>query len=245
MYFHQIQLFNRQFFKSAELWSKVVRSSWPELLAIFIFIHLQTIGLHSLLSLAPDQENLQLMGKLNLGLLSLLEAFFIIILVPFRVIEAQQGLAKQNYFLILRKHLIPITLEGLRMTGFVILWGLLFILPGLFKQMRWYFMPFVVLTDPLYEKGEVDVLARSNQLAKGITLLIAFVALFDFFIQYAFDAFGQLLVGPLQYAGIFMAGLFTLGISIYTNILLFCIYQQRANEIPHQEEITQPTKGES
>ena len=122
------------------------------------------------------------------------------------------------------------------MTAFVILWGLLLIIPGLFKQIRWYFVPFVVITDKKYQSGEVDALDRSNSLINGITLLVGIIILTDFVIQYLIDSYGQSFQGPLKFFGLFTAGILTLGVSIYSYILLYSLFKKRNAEVPYSED---------
>lgn len=213
-----------------------MQNSFQELLIIFLFIQLQSQTLLFFVQLSPDNELVQLLGQVGIGSLSLLKTIFLVILVPMRVVELQNQQIPRPYLSFLKKHLGDITLEGLRMTGLVILWSLLLIVPGLFKQIRWYFMPFIVIEDKKYDLGEVDPLDRSNQLVKGITLQIAFIAIADFVVQYGLDSLGQSFGGYFQFLGLFLSGILTLGVSVYTYILLFSIYQQRSTEIPHKED---------
>ena len=92
--------------------------------------------------------------------------------------------------------------EQLRATGKVILWGLLFILPGFYKYLRLIFVPFVVAANPQYHQGEVDALANSHQLTQGANLFkvlgltVVFAVIFPVFLS-GFDDYRLLLETPL------------------------------------------------
>ncbi|MCB0357545.1 MAG: hypothetical protein KDD40_11080, partial [Bdellovibrionales bacterium] len=181
-------------------------------------------------------DSLQMLSQLGLSLLSLLEAMFLFLLVPLKINEVNSKNSETSFKTYFFQHMGSLTVEGIRMTAYVILWGLLLIIPGLFKQIRWYFMPFIIACDKNYQEGKIDVLKRSNELVKGITPLIAVIILFDFFAQYFIDSMGQSFQGPLQYFGLFASGLLTLGVSIYTYTLLYQIYKVRVSEVPLTEE---------
>ncbi len=66
----------------------------------------------------------------------------------------------------LRNHLELSILETLRAWGISILWGFLFIIPGLIKMSYYYLTTFVVLFSPEYARGEVDALKKSAEISK-------------------------------------------------------------------------------
>lgn len=57
-------------------------------------------------------------------------------------------------------------LETMRAYGISILWGFLFIIPGLIKMSYYYLTTFVVLFLPEYAEGKVDALKKSEEISK-------------------------------------------------------------------------------
>jgi hypothetical protein len=57
-------------------------------------------------------------------------------------------------------------LETMRAYGISILWGFLFIIPGLIKMSYYYLTTFVVLFLPEYAEGKVDALKKSDEISK-------------------------------------------------------------------------------
>lgn len=51
--------------------------------------------------------------------------------------------------------------EEMRVLGKSLLWGLLFVIPGIVRFFQCSFASYVVLLDPAYQRGEVDALQRS------------------------------------------------------------------------------------
>ena len=79
----------------------------------------------------------------------------------------------------LRDNLRDVFIESMRAFLPVILWGLVFIIPGVVVAIRLYFVPFVAQFDQEYKKGAVDALQRSRDLVHGrfwrVTLLLIFI----------------------------------------------------------------------
>lgn len=70
-----------------------------------------------------------------------------------------------------------VMIETLRTWGVALSWSFLLIVPGLIKWLRLSLVPFVVMLDPAYKKGEKDALQESERLTRGKfwLLLFAFV----------------------------------------------------------------------
>ncbi len=64
------------------------------------------------------------------------------------------------------KNLELTILETMRAWGISILWGFLFIIPGLIKMSYYYLTTFVVLFLPEYAEGKVDALKKSEEISK-------------------------------------------------------------------------------
>ena len=84
-----------------------------------------------------------------------------------------------------------VCIELIRATARVIRWGLLFLIPGLYKHLQYFLVPLVVMFEKPYEEGKVDALDRSSELLRGqflaFFLFIALATLFEYaaFSQYA------------------------------------------------------------
>ena len=84
----------------------------------------------------------------------------------------------------LKNHFELGLIESLRAFFQAVLWGLLFIIPGLVKMIRYQLVLFIVACDPEYQKGHVDALKKSATLTRslfwGLTVLILFFAALSF-----------------------------------------------------------------
>lgn len=105
----------------------------------------------------------------------------------------------------LSENVQQLIIEQMRVMGSVLLWSLLFILPGLLRFMQLIFVPFVVLLDNNYRVGERDALLTSKALFMKAPFKTAGTMLFLFvlwpllstlffdeylvFSQYPFQAF--------------------------------------------------------
>lgn len=86
-------------------------------------------------------------------------------------------------------------IESLRAFFKSILWGFLFIVPGLVKMIRYQFIIYFVASSPQYKAGEIDALEGSEKITKGhffsLTILVLLLASFAFSLnstQLFFDA---------------------------------------------------------
>ena len=63
-------------------------------------------------------------------------------------------------------------IEELRALGSVMLWSILFIIPGLIRLAQYVFVPFIVTLDPKYQNGELDALKGSRLVTRGKMLKV-------------------------------------------------------------------------
>lgn len=68
--------------------------------------------------------------------------------------------------------------EQLRAIGKVMLWTVLFIVPGIYKHLRYLLVPFVVLFDREYQAGNRDALQTAHQLSRGHLFYLSLLFLF-------------------------------------------------------------------
>jgi uncharacterized membrane protein len=201
-------------------------------LLLFVFVGIE-ITQHYFLSIetasrASQNEISTLIAAIGQGLTSLLEFVFLTMFVPLRVMEIEAGTSSPDSFSsFTKKHLGALTLEGLRSLAVILLWSLLLILPGVFKYLRLLFVPYVVVADPEYMAGRRDALEYSNALVKGKTLQIFFLLVLFLGIEVVRESARENF--PLMQQPLFAIGLgaFFFAVSLFTNILLFRIYQLR------------------
>lgn len=117
------------------------------------------------------------------GGLSLLSS---LIFPPLLILFTLAALQKENGWRnFLTKNAQYLIIEEMRTIGQCFSWGLLFIIPGLVRMIQLVFVPFIVLCDPAYSRGEIDALKSSTRTAnmkffKIIGLLIVFSLLIPF-----------------------------------------------------------------
>ena len=74
--------------------------------------------------------------------------------------------------------------EGLKASGIIFLGFILFIIPGLIKNVQYMFFSFVVFFDPDYKAKKVSALKRSKELSKGLGWwILGLAVLLPFLIQ--------------------------------------------------------------
>ena len=165
--------------------------------------------------------------------------FIVILFLPIRLKDWQEGIRPyRSWVQIAHTHTWPLFVEGLRMTAYILLWSIAFIIPGIYKQVRYIFVPFVVLLDLRYQKGEVDALEQSAELTKGIFGWLLTLFLASFVVDIGFEMLLQIhpvLVHPA--ARVLMGGL-TLLVSIYFYTIFYFMYDTRINQIllAHSQE---------
>ncbi len=64
----------------------------------------------------------------------------------------------------LQQHAQYVCKETLRAAGKSLSWGLLLVIPGLIRFLQFSFVPFVVMLDPEYDRGQKDALQESTRL---------------------------------------------------------------------------------
>ena len=149
----------------------ILREEVPFLIFLTLFMavlteHFASMGAfrsESLDSLAP---------KLMVLSLDLTKSLLLALLIPYRLFERLKGLTPTSFWTILKLHSVPLTIESMRALSTILLWMLALILPGIYKLIRFSFVPMVVLTDPQYSSGKVDPLRRSEAICRGYTVLI-------------------------------------------------------------------------
>jgi len=203
------------------------RKHWLELLAIFTFC--ETFDqffkhLNFITAQYGEQNMAAVFGRLTVSLLSLV---LLTHWAPLRVLGHLGQLPQESLVSFAMRHVRDFTLESLRALGVVLLFLLLFILPGLWKYVQYLLVPYVVLADPNYKAGQVDALKESKRLMQGYSLLGTFVLIVSLPVVLQV---GQL-TEPLRFTESPLESIISFTalslLSFYLNLLLFEFYRVR------------------
>lgn len=235
-----IQLFKLAIHSANESLWPILQRNWLTLLAVFIFVQLHVQYFLFLMQLPLLDESTRMLCQLGVSASGLIESVFLVMLIPLRYNNLLNNEANQPFWPFFKKYIGPLTLEGIKMTALVILWTLLFIIPGVVKQVRWYFMPFVVMFNPEYERGHLNPLDQSNKLVKGSSWLIFLFGLAVFIASMliqktgSIEGFSPL---PLQVA---CSSAVNMILSVYTYLVFYKIYLEK-NKTHLKEVIHEPS----
>ena len=119
-------------------------------------------------------------------------------------------------------------IEGVRSMA-QIFWRLPFaVIPGVVELLRLLFVPHVVLLEPLYERGQIDALARSRQAVKAKWLLILVITLVSLALSAGVDAVAQAGNDTPYFwqepARFFLSAVLTLAISLVYEVYLVAVF---------------------
>ncbi|MCB0350387.1 MAG: hypothetical protein KDD38_04330 [Bdellovibrionales bacterium] len=216
---------------SNSLFMPVVKNSLLVLAVTFVGCEFLQHYYLQIIELTRSTESSNIFAVLSQALTSLLEFVVLTLLVPLRVMELERKAPPGNFWDFSQKHVMPLTIESIRALAITLLWTLLLIVPGIFKYIRFFFVPYVVIADPEYSLGKRDALEYSNQLVKGIGfgLFIFILGLFglDVLRSSAREAF-PLFSNPIPAVA---TSLLFFMLNIYTNVLLFRLYQLRVMKL--------------
>lgn len=201
---------------------------------IFIFI-LPQFFIQILLAFATfsPSEDSSFIFNFGNALASYGESFLLLLLIPH--VETFNKLSLTGYLALLRKFGYTLIAEGLRMISHILLWSLLLLIPGLYKQIRWIFVPFIVQLSPSFQRGELDPLVGSQQLSGPAFLGIVALFAANFIIEAYLDSFllnYQAIPTSLAY---FSSGILTLSVSTYTFCVLFAMYIKAYKNLEGEE----------
>ena len=109
--------------------------------------------------------------------------------------------------------------EGLRSYSRAMFWSFLFIIPGLYKMLQYYFVTYVTVFDAEYKSGYVDVMKRSQELLKGHLLgLLLLIAILGAPFLIMDTVFGE----PTEISAVSLGKMgLTLVLEVYTQFVLF------------------------
>lgn len=85
-----------------------------------------------------------------------------------------------------------LAIEIIRYIGKIMVWSLLLVIPGLIKFMQYTMVPYIVVFDAKYQRGEVDVFVRARELTRRRLGVIFLVSLLFYILPNAALYFWQL-----------------------------------------------------
>jgi hypothetical protein len=183
---------------------------------------------------SPDERTGQLLGLAWAALLSQTLSFYIYMVVPFRTWAKETNRVSLPTRSIWKQHGVDLVSESLYVAAYAVLWSMLGIIPGIFKALRWAYVPYIVMTDERYFRGELHARTESNRLVTGITWAIFIIWCAYTAIELGFSwSEGLSEDWNLPYIGFtwrLVLSLASLYVLLYSVLLDFGIYQLRLNE---------------
>lgn len=219
-----MNVFKQAFRNSLEDLKYLIKNQAGILLGILCGIESLEQFLNWIMLNFSTDSNLPLYNAILLFLILIIGSFLIMVFVFRRLYEKDNGIPHFSYLGQIRHYFLPMLSENLRATGYMLLWMLLFILPGLYKYVRYSFVSLIVLLDPEYEKGQVDALEESQKQTKSLwlPLLIVFMLFAVIMwwlgsLQEKYSVYSNLPVWLLIFASISF-------LEVFLNVLLYEIY---------------------
>lgn len=151
---------------------------------------------------------------------SLILGFALLMIGGYFLVSLKQKISWGEFF---RRYTAPLTAESLRALTQILLWSLLFILPGMVMYCRLNFLPFVIFCDPEYD-ARPDAVARCKELTKNCWLRLTFIVL----LFSIFDAVFELAPNLMRIENLFARGIFSLCsfvFSLFAFVLLYMIFE--------------------
>ena len=212
-------------------WARCKKSlqSIPELLSHFA---LPLIGMH-LINMGFNQAMIILQEiRMEAKSDSFIPQMFAVAIIGFLIQSLFKVLAvllisyhfyqKTPLLLFIKKHTELGLIESLRAFAKAVLWGFLFIIPGIVKMIRYQFVMYIVASSKKYEAGDVDALEASEKLTDGrfwsLTSLILLLAIAAF----ALSTSQSILQAPMEVLLLETVGFFFL---CWQGIYLLFLFQ--------------------
>jgi len=216
-------LFKKGFIDANSQLRPVVGRSWIALLTLFGFCQ----ALRFYFEWMTSYPVARLQAEIGLTLTDFFQSLTLAFIIPLRILD--HSYARNNRLLgrFFQKHGMPLIIETLRAISRILLWSLLFIVPGIFKQIRYFMVPYVTLFDPEYERGEVDALEHSNVLVRGITLPLLLVLGADLTLELFLSEIHSFFPVLDEMILRILFGALTMLVAVYTNCLVFSVYRSR------------------
>lgn len=184
-----LELYGNSVKTTLKIFPQVLRKAWLEI-AITFFLT-EAFYQHFLLQSQKISHLPQAQMMTELGLLTLSFNFGLVMLflLPMRANEVMNNLPRQGFWDFCHKHGLSLIIEGFKVFAYTLLWLLLFVIPGIYKYVRYFFVPFIVMFDKEYHSNpsNIDALKKSEKLIAGMTfslfILLGLKAVIDYYLD--------------------------------------------------------------
>lgn len=218
---------------SLQLTKQLALRQWKPLLFILIAGSVLTLWIEDTLAnkLLPGEESIRWALQLSLGIWDLFEGVFLFLVLSWGIAHLRNlNRAVYEPHPFAQPYLTSFLAEYLRLLARVLLWGLLFILPGMYRYCKLMFVPYIALFSRHYRADQVDAIELSDQLTKKPFWLIVAVFVITTVLQIGVEFLPHLLpslhIPPVRVA--FM----TLGllIGVWTYSYIFLLFEKALEE---------------
>jgi hypothetical protein len=232
-----LDTFRRGFKPAFEFTLYLLKTSWYWILAFHLFFFSAAKYFEQLAELNSMSSQMVILCRLTQMLCGLTVSLFLALLIPGRFQDWKTGSPPRSLGLLIKKYTVPLTLEGIRVFVKVLLWSLLFVLPGIFQYWRLSLVPFIVMLNPDYDKGRLDALKHSHNLIRGHdfgwVLTLVFLALLDSL----FEIFNAIVHLPPAIEVQLTISLLFLPLSLYSYALLVQLYALLEQKFASRENL--------
>ena len=220
--------------RTGAIYLSVLKRAWFPLLVLHVVFAVAS----QFFSYALDFVHEQAREDLSLiALIAALELFFSLVwtsawllVLSITAAEALKGDdGKPAFGALFILNFNQLVVEQIRVLGSVVWRAPLLIVPAIVRYVRMVFVPFVVIFDPGYHRGEVDVLKRSHALSRGRFWLLAGVSLVSAVLPWLIENSLQGERGPWFWdnpLGVGLGTLLSLFINVATGLYIFAIFAE-------------------
>jgi hypothetical protein len=164
------------------------------IVVLFAVSSFLTITLEDALkAMAQADDGSRWMVQLAMGLWDLVEGILLILVLSWGIAKVRSlNEAHMQKHPFETPYLGSFLAEYFRVLANVLLWGLLFILPGFYRYCRLILVPFVALFARSYREGQADALELAGRLARGRMGLFIAVMIVTSALQFGLEFLPQL-----------------------------------------------------
>ena len=154
---------------SFHLTARLIAQQWVQLACLFVVGCMVNLTVaDALQTLTPTEETQRWVMQLALGLWDMLEGILVLLVLSWgvpkvRPITAASMLEKP----FATPYIGSFVAEFLRVLAQILMWGLLLILPGVYRYAQLIFVSWITLFSKEYRSGKIDALELSKRLVKG------------------------------------------------------------------------------
>ncbi len=204
------------------------------LIALSCFLNIMT---EDMLQGSSIEENSRWVLQLGLGLWDLCENILLILILSWALPNARRitepSLLEQPFT---TPYLGSFFGEYLRVLAQILMWGLLLIIPGIFRYFQLIFVAFITLFSREYRAGKVDALKLSETLAKGRMGQIFMALALTTAVQLVFEFSPQLLDLLHNYPVRILVALINSLVAVWGYSLIYLLFEQAMSEAGRTHE---------